>query len=85
MTALERDPKRAKRLSAVRDTLSLLQIDPHHPKLDTHEFQSLKGARGEKVFASAVETKGDAAAHRVFWHYGPMTSHIIVLAITEYP
>ena len=32
-----------------------------------------------------METKATAAAHRVFWHHGPLADYIIVVAITAYP
>jgi hypothetical protein len=85
LTALENDAKRAKRLKAVRNTLGLMEGDPHAPKLHTYEYRSLQGAKGEKVFESYVETKAVAAAHRVFWHYGPLEEYITILAITAYP
>jgi len=59
-----------------------MELDPHDRRLHTYEYQTMKG---EKVFESHVETKTAAAAHRVFWHYGPLANHIIVLAVTAYP
>lgn len=85
MTALESDPKRAKRLAAVRKTLGLMEIDPHDRRLHTYEYRTIKGAKGEKVFESHVETRASAAAHRVFWHHGPLADYIFVVAITAYP
>lgn len=85
MTALEGDPKRAKRLTAVRKTLALMEIDPHDRRLHTYEYRTIKGAKGEKVFESHVETRATAAAHRVFWHQGPLPGYVIVLAVTAYP
>lgn len=32
-----------------------------------------------------METKATAAAHRVFWHQGPLPDYLIVVAITAYP
>jgi hypothetical protein len=62
-----------------------MEIDPHDRRLHTYEYQTMKGAKGEKVFESHVETKAAGAAHRVFWQYGSLTDHIIVLAVTAYP
>jgi len=62
-----------------------MELDPHDRRLHTYEYQTMKGAKGEKVFESHVETKAAAAAHRVFWHDGPLANHIIVLAVTAYP
>jgi len=62
-----------------------MELDPHDRRLHTYEYQTMKGAKGEKVFESHVETKAAAAAHRVFWQDGPLANHIIVLAVTAYP
>jgi hypothetical protein len=69
----------------VRKTLGLMEIDPHDQRLHTYDYQTIKGAKGERVFESHVETRSSAAAHRIFWHYAPLKDHIIVLAITAYP
>ena len=49
LAELKRDPGRAKRFKAVQKTLGLLETNPRHPGLQTHEYTSLKGAGGEKV------------------------------------
>jgi len=81
---LERDKSLEKRLKAVRKTLGLMETNLHHPSLNTHEYKSLKGARGEKVFEAYAESR-TPAAYRVFWHYGPGKDEITVLAITPHP
>ena len=81
---LERDKSLEKRLKAVRKTLGLMETNLHHPSLNTHEYKSLKGARGEKVFEAYAESR-TPAAYRVFWHYGPGKNEITVLAITPHP
>ncbi len=62
-----------------------MEIDPHDRRLHTYEYQTLKGVKGEKVFESHAEARTSAAAHRIFWHYGPLKDHIIVLAVIAYP
>jgi hypothetical protein len=81
---LERDKSLEKRLKAVRKTLGLMETNLRHPSLNTHEYKSLKGARGEKVFEAYAESR-TPAAYRVFWHYGPGKDEITVLAITPHP
>jgi len=81
---LERDKSLEKRLKAVRKTLGLMETNLRHPSLNTHEYKSLKGARGEKVFEAYAESR-TPAAYRVFWHYGPGKDVITVLAITPHP
>lgn len=84
LDALERDEGLEKRLKAVRKTLGLMETDLRHPSLNTHEYKSLKGARGEKIFAAYAESK-TPAVYRVFWHYGTRQGEIIVIAITPHP
>ncbi len=81
---LKQDRGLAKRLKAVRKTLGHLEADPRHPGLQSHEFRSLCGAHGEKVFEVYAE-QNTPAAYRVFWHYGPGKGQITVLAITSHP
>lgn len=84
LAELERDPSRKKRLKAVRKALGLLEQNPRHPGLQTHEYSSLSGAKGEKVFEAYAENK-TPAAYRIFWHYGPKPGDITIIAITPHP
>ena len=84
LEALERDKGLEKRLKAVRKTLGLMETNLHHPSLNAHEYKSLKGLQGEKVFATYAESK-TPAAYRIFWHYGTTRGEIIVVAITPHP
>ncbi len=72
-------------------TLGLLEIDLRHPSLNTHEYSSLKGENGEKVWEAYAQNR-TPGAYRVFFHYGPDRSInnkripvITVLAITPHP
>ncbi len=84
LKALERDKGLEKRLKAVQKALGLMEIDLRHPSLNTHEYKSLKGLQGEKVFATYAESK-TPAAYRIFWRYGTKRGEIIVIAITPHP
>lgn len=84
LKALEADRGLAKRLKAVRKTLGLLETNLRHPSLNTHEFHSLAGAQGEKVYEAYAENR-TAAAFRVFWHYGPGRNALTIIAITAHP
>jgi hypothetical protein len=75
----------------VRKALGYLELDPHHPSLNTHEFTSLTGANGEKVFEAYAQNNAPSA-YRIFWHYGPGETKgkeripvITVVAITPHP
>lgn len=84
LTRLQRDKGLAKRLRAVKKALGNLEINPRHPGLNTHEYDSLKGLNGEKVFEAYAENK-TPASYRIFWHYGPGQDDITVIAITSHP
>jgi hypothetical protein len=90
-TALEDTPSNAALLGQVRKAIGCLEIDPHHPGLHTHEFISLTGANGEKVF-EAYAQNNTPGAYRIFWHYGPDETRgkkripvITIVAITCHP
>ena len=73
-----------KRYKAVKKTIELLAENPRHNSLQTHEFLSLQGPNGEKVFEAYAEQK-TSAAYRVFWYYGPAKGQITIIAITPHP
>ena len=81
---LKTNASQKKRYKAVKKTLKLLAMDPRYPGLRTHEYMSLKGPNGEKVFEAYAEQK-TPAAYRVFWYYGPSKGIITILAITPHP
>ena len=72
------------KLKKVQKTLGLLETNPRHPGLATHEFTSLSGPAGEKVFEAYVENR-TPGAWRVFWYYGPAPGMIRILNITPHP
>jgi hypothetical protein len=81
---IETNPAKRKILKAVRKTLGLLETNLRHPSLRTHEFTSLKGPGGEKVFEAYVQQK-TPGAYRVFWYYGPERNQITIVSITPHP
>ena len=83
LVALRQQKSMLARVKAIDKTLKLLS-NPRHPGLQTHEFTSLKGPNGEKIF-EAYAQQNTPAAYRVFWHYGPGRSEITVIAFTAHP
>jgi hypothetical protein len=81
---IENDPSKKDILKAVRKTLGFMETNLRHPSLNTHEFTSLKGPKGEKVFEAYAQQKTHAA-YRVFWYYGPHRKQITIVAITPHP
>jgi hypothetical protein len=69
LAALERDKGLAKRLKAVRKALGYLELNPKHPSLNTHKYDSLPGPSGAEVFEAYAENN-TPAAYRIFWCYG---------------
>jgi len=81
---LKGDASQKKRYKAVKKPIGFLAINPRHNSLQTHEYLSLKGPNGEKVFSAYAEQK-TPAAYRVFWYYGPSRGTITIFAITSHP
>jgi hypothetical protein len=74
----------SKRYKAVKKAIQFLSQNPRHPGLQSHEFTSLKGSKGEKVFEAYAE-QATPAAYRIFWYYGPKENQITVISITRHP
>ena len=81
---LKSDASQERRYKDVKKTLTYLQTDLRHPGLETHEFRSIDGPNGEKVFEAYAQQK-TPAAYRIFWFYGPSRGKITVLTITAHP
>lgn len=81
---LEKNPTLLKRLKAVRKALGYLEINPRHPSLNTHKYNSLNGPHGEEIFEAYAENK-TPAAYRIFWYYGSKKNEIVILSITAHP
>ncbi|KQR02929.1 hypothetical protein ASF72_06985 [Arthrobacter sp. Leaf141] len=84
IAALRRDGHLEKKYKKVQRTLGRLQINPAHPSLNSHKYDSIKGQNGEDVWDSYVENN-TPSAWRVFWHYGPASGQITILIITPHP
>lgn len=67
-------------------TLKLLQKNPRHPGLQTHEYSGLAHpwSPDGKVFEAYVQ-HSTPNAYRIFWCYGPKRKQITVVAITPHP
>jgi hypothetical protein len=81
---LKSTASQGKRYEAVKKTINFLAMNPRHNSLQTHEYMSLKGPNGEKVFEAYAEQR-TPAAYRVFWYYGPSKGIITIFAITSHP
>ncbi len=81
---LELEQTAPKKYKKILKTLALMETNLRHPGLKTHEYSSLQGPNGEKVFEAYVENR-TPGAFRVFWHYGPEQGILTILAITPHP
>ena len=70
----------------VHKTLNLLQSNPKHPGLHTHEYDSIENPYDpdQKVFEAYAQNK-TPGAYRVFWCYGPGKKEITIITITPHP
>ena len=84
LNRLKADKGLSKRYKAVKKALLFLSQNPRHPGLKAHEFTSLKGPNGEKVFEAYAE-QSTPAAYRIFWYYGPGNKQITIIAVTPHP
>jgi len=73
-----------KQYNAVKKSLNFLVANPKHPSLQTHQYYSLQGPDGEKVFEAYAE-QDTSAAYRIFFYYGPDRGEIVIAAITPHP
>jgi len=91
LEALAADAARRGLYKQVLNTLGLLELNIRHPGLNTHEFQSLEGVKGERVWEAYAQNK-TPGAYRVFFHYGPDEGSgkkrvpiVTIVAITPHP
>ncbi len=66
--------------------IELLQTNPRHPGLATHEYDSIENPydSGTKVFEAYAQNRAPGA-YRVFWCYGPGKGEITIIAIAPHP
>lgn len=84
LQSLQADPAAKATYKAVAKALAYLEQNPRHPSLQTHEYHSMKGMNGEKVWEAYAQNK-TPGAWRIFFHYGPGSNTITVIAITPHP
>ena len=70
----------------VHKTIYLLQTNPKHPGLRTHEYASIENPfdKKQKVFEAYAQNE-TPGAYRVFWCYGPGKKELTIIAITPHP
>jgi hypothetical protein len=81
---LNNDLSKHRILKDVLKALGYMETNLRHPSLNTHEYHSLKGPQGEKVFEAYAQQK-TSGAYRIFWYYGPGKNVISIIAILAHP
>ena len=84
LNRLKNDKNLKKKYSLVKKAIILLASNPRHISLQTHDFTSLKGSNGEKVFEACIE-HNTPGAYRLFWFYGPDKLEITIVSIIQHP
>jgi hypothetical protein len=70
LRALGASPVRKGLLIQVLKALGMLELNTQHPGLRTHEYHSIEGPKGERLW-EAYAQNNTPGAYRVFFHYGP--------------
>jgi hypothetical protein len=68
----------------VEKSLGLLQLNPRHPSLATHEFRSMSGPKREKIWEAYAQNH-TPGAWRIFFYYCSEPKQIMIVAITPHP
>lgn len=84
LLALKNDPSMQRILKDVKKALKFMEVDLRHPSLNTHEYHSIQGPNGEKIFEAYAQQK-TSGAYRIFWHYGPKKGEVSIIAILPHP
>lgn len=74
----------AKLLKQWSKAAALLEENPRHPGLHTHEIDELSRRFGEKVWQSYLENRTPGAA-RLYWVYGPERHQITLVGLDRHP
>ena len=84
LSELESNHSKRAAYKAVLKCLGYMETNLRHNSLQTHEFTSLKGPKGEKVFESYAQ-QNTPGAYRIFWYYGPGRTELTIAAIIPHP
>ncbi|MBS1992671.1 MAG: hypothetical protein JSS86_11050 [Cyanobacteria bacterium SZAS LIN-2] len=82
---LKSSKSKAAIFKAVAKALRLIAENPKHPGLNTHEYSSLEGPHGVKVYEAYAQNKTPGAYRIFFCYHPPKSNKITVIAITPHP
>lgn len=86
LTKIENTTSQSSLVKQIKKSLGYLQLNPKHPSLNTHYYDSIDHPwdNKEKVF-EAYAQNNTPSAYRIFWCYGPNKKQITIIAITAHP
>ena len=84
-SSLKSAKSKAAVFKAVVKALRLLAENPRHPGLNTHEYSSLEGPHGAKVYEAYAQNKTPGAYRIFFCYHPPESNQITIIAITPHP
>jgi len=84
LAKLKKNSALEKHYNAVNKALNYLKINPRHPSLNVHPFDSAPGPAGEKVWEAYAENN-TPRAYRIFFSYGPKKQMISIIAVLPHP
>lgn len=64
--------------------VGLVERNPRHPSLSSHEIEPLTRRYGERVWQSFLENNTPAAG-RIFWDNGPGRQEITIIGLEPHP
>lgn len=85
LTDLQAAKDKSIAFKAVGKALRLLAENPRHPGLNTHEYSSLVGPDGVKVFEAYAQNNTPGAYRIFFCYHPPKEGRITIIAITPHP
>ena len=82
---LESNPATKKKADRIKRAIGFLEQNPRHRSLQTHEFKSETGPKGEKMWQAYAETNTPRAWRVLFYYPEGEQGTITVYAIVPHP
>ncbi len=80
-----KSPQYRAKAKKVAKALRLLEtVGPSYPGLNSHQYHTYVGPRGEPLWESYVENR-TPSAWRIWWGYGPGAAELTILTIGPHP
>ena len=80
---IKNDSSKRGLFNQIKKTIKFLSVNPRHPSLNTHEYETLTQQFGEKIFVAYIQNQ-TSSAYRLFFYYSTK-GEITLQAITKHP